>query len=205
MTKDGTTAGGGPLHRWWPRTGAATGLGPGNERQLLLADFLIYFCFQVFTLPTFFLCSSISIRWDTCLFLPRHILPFHTNLQQGFEMKRKKDIKCRKINLTRRNTQEKPRCAHYVLSWIIPTPCGEWKEQKITLILNKSSLICFPLEVALKLQLASESHMKGFYKNLLALPQVSDLVGFGVELKEFSVLTRRCWICRSGRHFEISV
>ena len=70
--------------------GAATGLGPGNEGAAAAFELSYLLFASRLLLSPHFLCSSISVRWDTCLFLPGIFFPFHTNLQQGFEMKRKK-------------------------------------------------------------------------------------------------------------------
>lgn len=152
---------------------AATGLGPGNEGGSQVTFELSYLLFASrFLLSPHFLCSSISIRWDTCLFLPRHILPFHTNLQQGFEMKRKKRHKMQK------NQSHKKK--HLKRSQDVPIMCclnnsnTMWRVKRAENnphILNKVLLICFLLGSSSQTSVSIRiTHEGCFYKNLLALP-----------------------------------
>ena len=152
------------------------GLGPGNEEAAITFE-LSYLLFAPRCLfSPHFLCSSISVRWDICLFLPQHILPLPYELTPNLlinkvlkKKEKKKDTKCRMINLTRRNTPKRSQDVS-IMCWIIPTPFGEWKKQKITLkFWTKSSLICFPLASSSQTSVSIRITHEGFYKNLLAL------------------------------------
>lgn len=152
------------------------GLGPGNEEAAITFE-LSYLLFAPRCLfSPHFLCSSISVRWDICLFLPQHILPLMNlhliclSTRSWKKKKKKKDTKCRMINLTRGNTPKRSQDVS-TMCWIIPTPFGEWKKQKITLkFWTKSSLICFPLASSSQTSVSIRITHEGFYKNLLALP-----------------------------------
>ena len=162
------------------------GWGQEMRGQPLLLNFLIYFLLPGFYSPHIFsvppyLSDGIPVSSYLGIFFP-----FHTNLQQGFEMKRKKkDIKCRIINLTRRNTPKR--------SQDVPIMCclnnsnTTWRVKRAennSHILNEVLFNMFSLrEVALKLQLASESHMRVFLRTCLPCPQSFRFSRFGVELK----------------------
>ena len=168
----------------------ARGLGPGNEGAAVTFE-LSYLLFAPrFLFYPHFLCSSISVRWDICLFLPWHILALPYELTPGLlinkVLKRKeKDTKCRMINLTRRNTPKRNQgvsimCCLNNSNTIQRVKKAENNPQ----ILNKVLFNMFSLRpVARKLQLASESHMRVFIRTCLPCPQSFRFSRFGVELK----------------------
>ena len=158
--------------RVWP-----WGWGQEMRRQPLLLNFLIYFLLpgvyspHIFSVPPY-LSDGIFVSSYLSIFFP-----FHMNLhliclstRSWKKKKKKKDTKCRMINLTRRNTPKRSQDVS-IMCWIIPTPFGEWKKQKITLkFWTKSSLICFPLASSSQTSVSIRITHEGFYKNLLALP-----------------------------------
>lgn len=100
------------------------GLGPGNEEAAITFE-LSYLLFAPRCLfSPHFLCSSISVRWDICLFLPQHILPLPyeltPNLLINKVLKKKEKKKRHKMqndqSHKKKHSKEKPRCVHYVLN-----------------------------------------------------------------------------------------
>ena len=104
------------LQRWWRDWGCGHGAGARKwGGSCLLLNFLIYFLLPGFYSPHIFSVPP-SVRWDTCLFLSRCILPLPCKLIPRLLInkvlkwkERKKIIKCRMINLTRRNTPKRSR------------------------------------------------------------------------------------------------